>query len=98
MGHGAGYAVIVRRGRQDVFESLRAHSDELGVAQVMWDRRVRDRRVIIRDVAKDRRRTERRGPSGPMWDGLGFMVVQQAARDEHIPDYATIERPAAQRS
>ena len=77
MGRPEGYAVIVRQGETRVFESLKAHSHELGLTEVVWDRRVRDRRVIIQDVGNERRRGERRGHPGPMWDTLGFMVVRQ---------------------
>ncbi|MGH7263938.1 MAG: hypothetical protein ACREMB_03655 [Candidatus Rokuibacteriota bacterium] len=78
MSVGTGYAVIVRRGERAIFEDLEAHAGELGLNAVIWDRRVRDRRVIIRDVRTDRRRGERRGQPGPTWEALGFTIVRQA--------------------
>jgi hypothetical protein len=78
MREGRGYAVIVRRGARTVFENLAAHADTLGLSAVIWDRRVRDRRVIIQEVGTERRRGERRGQPGPMWEALGFTVVRQA--------------------
>jgi hypothetical protein len=69
----------------DVFERLRAESaGKRNAAEVIWDRRVRDRRVIIQEVAVERRRGERRAPlDATQWATRGYIVVRprQAPRD-----------------
>jgi hypothetical protein len=70
--------IVVRRGATDVFERLRAEfAGKRNVPEVIWDRRVRDRRVIIRDVAVERRRGERRAPlDATQWATRGSIVVR----------------------
>jgi hypothetical protein len=70
--------IVVRRGATDVFERLRAElAGKRNAPEVIWDRRVRDRRVIIRDVAIERRRGERRAPlDATQWATRGYIVVR----------------------
>jgi hypothetical protein len=69
--------VIVRRGESKVFERLRAQFAGVPNVQVVWDRRVRDRRVIIQDVENERRRGERRAPlDATMWTTRGYFLVR----------------------
>ena len=69
--------VIVRRGETEVFERLKARFANSPGVQVMWDRRVRDRRVIIQDVNNERRRGERRMPlDATMWTIRGYFLAR----------------------
>jgi site-specific recombinase XerC len=86
------FLVVVRRGEAEVFESLQEHF-ALGPdpTPVIWDRRIRDRRVIIRDAAPDRRHGERRAPiEAKLWTERGFVVVRV--------DRATVEAAPARQS
>src|SRR5262245_51343026 len=69
--------VIVRRGETEVYERLKAQFAGMPNVQVIWDRRVRDRRVIIQDVDDERRRGERRAPlDATMWATRGYFVAR----------------------
>jgi hypothetical protein len=70
--------IVVRRGATDVFERLGAElAGKRNAPEVIWDRRVRDRRVIIRDVAIERRRGERRAPlDATQWATRGYILVR----------------------
>lgn len=69
--------VVVRCGETEVFERLQAGFVRMPKdVRVMWDRRVRDRRVIIQDVEPERRRGERRAPvDATMWTTRGYIVA-----------------------
>jgi hypothetical protein len=76
--------IVVRRGETSLFENL---TQELARSpqpvQVIWDRRMRDRRVIIRDdVDADRRTEERRATPSATWTTHGFIVT----RAEAVPE------------
>ncbi len=69
--------VIVRRGETAVFERLKAQFAGMPNVQVVWDRRVRDRRVIIQDVENERRGGERRAPlDATMWTTRGYFLAR----------------------
>jgi hypothetical protein len=72
------YVVIVRRGETEVFQSLVEHfGTGPDATPVVWDRRVRDRRVIIQDRVPERRLGERRAPvDATMWTRRGFVVIR----------------------
>jgi hypothetical protein len=72
------YVVVVRRGEAEVFESLEEHfAKGPDPTPVIWDRRFRDRRVIIQDSMPERRNGERRAPlDAKMWTERGFVVVR----------------------
>jgi hypothetical protein len=75
--------IVVRRGETGVFQALQESLDRWpGVARVIWDRRVRDRRVAIQSVMIDRRRTQRRTEPDAMWYSHGFIVVATACPPE----------------
>jgi len=66
---------IVRRGNLDRFQTLTvAFADEAGV-DVIWDRRVRERRQKTTAVRRNRRRDERRQPAPTSWVMLGMVLV-----------------------
>jgi hypothetical protein len=69
--------IIVRQGEEDTFRAIQDSLDRWPEGtQVIWDRRIRDRRVIIRPVVTERRRGERRTPPDSMWYTHGFVVVE----------------------
>ncbi len=72
------YLVVVHRAEEDIFRSLQEHfSAGPDPTPVIYDRRVRDRRVIIQDRDPERRRSERRAPIDvTTWTKRGFVVVR----------------------
>ena len=70
--------IVVRRGEADLFRVLQERfGSEPGRPPVIWDRRIRDRRVIIRDdVSTERRRCERRAPEPSTWTTHGFLITR----------------------
>jgi hypothetical protein len=93
----AGHIVIVRRGEAEVFRSLQEHFGQgPDPTPVIWDRRVRDRRVVIQDVAVERRRGERRAPlDATTWNRRGFIVVRvdRPSADSREGTRATVRPP-----
>jgi hypothetical protein len=69
--------MVVRRGALRRFESLKQQTAHLPVV-VAWDRRQRDRRRIDDDIARDRRRTERRQEPSFTWELADFVVVEES--------------------
>lgn len=67
---------IVRRPDTATFEALRERLQELNLAEVIWDRRVRERRAA-KDLARpsDRRRSRRRAPPPSSWS-VGFLIAR----------------------
>ena len=65
--------VVVRRGERDLYEQLTLIARD--TVRVVWDRRQSERRQADRPIPAERRRQDRRHPSSPSWDPLGFLVV-----------------------
>jgi DNA-binding NtrC family response regulator/tetratricopeptide (TPR) repeat protein len=65
---------VVRRGEAELFEMLQGHLTALNLGQVIWDRRVGDRRREPAISTRERRRHERRRARPATWDTLGFLV------------------------
>lgn len=86
------YLAVVRQGHDEVFEFLR-HFQEANLTEVLWDRRLGDRRAAEGSTEPDRRVGERRGLSSPSWDALGF-VLAPLAQDN--PDATLVASPAAE--
>jgi hypothetical protein len=86
------FLVVVRAGETELFEALR---EQLATAPypaaLMWDRRRRDRRVIVQDVPEERRAGDRRALAYPEWDRQGFLVTETLA----LPPDAITNRRAA---
>ena len=72
--------MVVRRGALRRFEALKRETADLPVV-VCWDRRQRDRRNVSGDIARDRRRTERRQQPSFTWDLADFVVVDESKSD-----------------
>jgi hypothetical protein len=69
----------VRRGQAEIYRTLKADLEERDVVEVIWDRRVGDRRRSGETWSDERRRTERRGTAPEMWFTFGFLVAPQVA-------------------
>ena len=72
--------MVVRRGALRRFEALKTQTADLPVV-VTWDRRQRDRRAASGDIARDRRRTDRRQQPSFTWDLADFVVVDETRAD-----------------
>jgi hypothetical protein len=72
--------IVIRRGEAELFGILHDRCvSGASPADVIWDRRIRDRRVIIRDdVSPERRRTERRATEPSTWTSHGFLITRAA--------------------
>ncbi len=71
---------VVRRGKTDLFRTLQEHLEKPGLARVIWDRRIRERRTFRQTAGPESRREERRGPPSSTWPTLGFVLVPQEKR------------------
>jgi hypothetical protein len=73
--------IVVKRGEFQRFDDLYKVFVPNGAADVVWDRRLRERRRAkpSADVA-ERRRVERRSPRPISWTGLGFVVCEKRDR------------------
>jgi len=71
--------VIVRRGHFATFELLtRTFADDPSV-QIIWDRRIGERRLAAESAADiDRRRTDRRRVPPTQWGQLNYMISGSA--------------------
>ena len=70
------HMVIVRRGAL-VFDALKAGLEEPGVIDVIWDRRLGERRSRWEAVEVDARRRDRRTALGADWNVMGFVLVRR---------------------
>jgi CheY-like chemotaxis protein len=69
------YVAIVDRGRGELFAALFGCPTDPGV-DVVWDRRLAERRRRVETVPSDRRAGERRGPPPPSWRWPGLVIVE----------------------
>jgi tetratricopeptide (TPR) repeat protein len=65
---------VVRRGEAELFATLQGHLEALNLGQVIWDRRVAERRREAAASPSERRRQDRRRGRPPTWDTRGFLV------------------------
>jgi hypothetical protein len=72
--------VIVRRGQFATFELLtRTFADDPSV-QIIWDRRIGERRQSPGGAGdRERRRSDRRRQPPPQWGQLNYLVAEEAA-------------------
>ena len=68
---------IVRRGETETFRLLKRELEEPepDVVEVIWDRRVGERRTARETAPDDRRFRERRGPLPATWTIFGFVIA-----------------------
>jgi hypothetical protein len=73
--------IVVKRGEFQRFDDLYKVFVPNGAADVVWDRRLRERRKgkASSDV-QERRKAERRSPHPVSWTGLGFLVCDRKDR------------------
>jgi len=72
----AHFLMIVRRGQIERYEFLeKAFTDE--PIQVIWDRRIGERRGQTQPTSMDRRQGERRRQLPTSWDVLDFVVAKE---------------------
>jgi hypothetical protein len=69
--------IVVQRTHRVVLQAILQNPDRWpSRSAVMFDRRQRDRRVRIEQVAIDRRRSQRRAEPAVVWYTHGFMVIE----------------------
>jgi hypothetical protein len=76
--------VVVQRGRREVYDALSiywAQNRQMSV-EMVWDRRVHERRAEARPVAAERRRAVRRRPPPEDWHTQGFLIVVDPVRSD----------------
>jgi hypothetical protein len=72
--------IVVKRGEFQRFDDLYKAFVPNGAADVVWDRRIRDRRKGKGTAeGQERRLATRRGPHPVSWTGLGFVVCERRA-------------------
>jgi hypothetical protein len=76
------FLVIVRREAEDLYRTLQLQFEDEPHVQVIWDRRVAERRVRTAPVIGERRSRDRRGLPPVSW-GLGVLFVPE---ETHEPD------------
>ena len=79
--------IIVQRTHRTVLQAILQNPDRWPArSAVMLDRRLRERRVKIQQVALERRRGQRRVEPDAMWHTHGFIVVETPSTpNEAIP-------------
>jgi hypothetical protein len=70
------YLMVVHRGEHDRFRVLTSTFRDRPV-EVMWDRRMADRRRAADGVSVDRRSSDRRQSPPSSWNNLGFLVARR---------------------
>ena len=85
----APYLVVVPRGERATYRALQVRVTDQGLVEVIWDRRVGDRRQTP-TAAGHRRVGERRRPGDDTWT-LGFLVA--ARHDGVLQPTKTVEKP-----
>jgi hypothetical protein len=70
--------VIVRRGHFATFELLTRTFADDPLVQIIWDRRIGERRQSNRQpVNEEQRRADRRGKPPVQWSQLNYMIARQ---------------------
>jgi hypothetical protein len=76
------YLMVVQRGDQDRFHHLSTTFRDRPV-EIVWDRRVGERRHAGDGARSDRRAGDRRNTPPTSWVNLGFLVAKRAlSQDE----------------
>jgi hypothetical protein len=75
------YLMVVQRGDEDRFRFLCSTFRDRAV-EVVWDRRMSDRRKSAGGPSVDRRSGDRRQSLPNSWNNLGFLVARRALDKE----------------
>ncbi len=81
------YLMVVQRGELERFRFLCSTFRDPSV-EVVWDRRVAERRATTMVPASDRRRADRRSSTPPSWNNLGFLVARRKSDTGEPPGSA----------
>ncbi len=76
--------MIVRRGEAKKFELLKRTFAREGV-DIIWDRRVVERRQRTAPIGIERRGADRRGSPPVSWSALDFVIVKNQPVSENDP-------------
>lgn len=87
MTHTPPYIAVVPLGEHRTYRTLADSVKDQGLVEVIWDRRVRERRLRRDTVAEHRRFGERRRPPHDTWR-LGFILASR--HDGVIEPWKTI--------
>ena len=91
------YVAVVRRGEREVYRLLKEYLEARGVADVVWDRRVGERRLESEAAAdtRQRRRGGRRGPPpGAASRALGFFIARAGKPSPEVKGPGRAAEPA----
>jgi hypothetical protein len=91
MSHTPPYLAVVPRGHPRIYRTLVESVRHQGLVEVIWDRRVGERRVRQDAVPAQRRLGERRRPPHDTWE-LGFILASR--HDGTVEPCKTILRPS----
>jgi CheY-like chemotaxis protein len=80
----APYVAVVRRGRQEIFLALDTCLAD-GSTDLVWDRRLDERRRRIEAVSAERRVRERRGSPPSSWRWPGLVIVEVVRETSPAP-------------
>ena len=73
--------IVVKRGEFQRFDDLYKAFVPNGAADVVWDRRLRERRKTkLPSDVQERRHSERRNAQPLSWTGLSFVVCERRDR------------------
>jgi hypothetical protein len=86
------YIAVVRPGHAEIYEFLR-HFQAANYAELVWDRRVGERRQPSGTVTPDRRTGERRVIAPPTWNALGFVLSPRDAAEDDAVENGTRPEP-----
>ena len=78
------YLMIVRRGEASIFRSLKARLEAPGQLQVIWDRRVGERRTQAEATSSERRQQDRR-QTNLIGNLVAFLVAEPGADSSGRP-------------
>ncbi|MGH7320813.1 MAG: hypothetical protein ACRELA_14470 [Candidatus Rokuibacteriota bacterium] len=74
------YLAVVGRGHTSRFRFLQNHLEGPGFVEVIWDRRVQERRNVREAGVLDRRCGDRRQPLHATWTALSFVLTPRRGR------------------
>jgi hypothetical protein len=83
------YIAVVRRGETEVYRILKEYLEARGLVEVVWDRRLDDRRHRDTSAPEERRNRDRRGATPTASTrALGFFIAragEPAPKDGKAP-------------